>query len=79
MIGLIHRPYKYKVVPGAGPGSTAALMVDGEKFDMRRLYRFPDLDVRLAPPMMNILGTTPNTSPIKQPAVREPALAELPP
>ncbi len=51
LIGLVHRTYKYQIVPGAGPGSTAALMVDGEKFDMRRLYRFPDMDVRLTPPM----------------------------
>ena len=57
LISLVHRPYKYQVVPGAGPGSTAALMVDGERFDMRRLYRFPDMDVRLAPPMYTL---TPN-------------------
>ena len=54
LIDLVHRPYKYQVVPGAGPGSTAALLVDGERFDLQRLYRFPAMDVRLAPPMYNI-------------------------
>ena len=49
LIALIHRPYAYKVVAGTGPGSTGALMVDGERFDLRRLYRFPDMDVRLMP------------------------------
>ncbi len=60
LIGLIHRPYKYQVVPGSGPGSTGALMVDGERFDMRRLYRFPDMDVRLAPPVMTLIAGSPS-------------------
>ena len=63
LIGLVHRRYKYQVVPGSGPGSTAALMVDGERFDMRRLYRFPVMDVRLAPPMYNITANPNGTFP----------------
>ena len=51
LIGLVHKPYKYHVVPGSGPGSTGALAVDGEQFDLQRLYRFPDMDVRMAPPV----------------------------
>ena len=49
LINLVRRPYKYEVKPGIGPGSTAALIVDGERFDVQRFYRFPDIDVRLMP------------------------------
>jgi tetratricopeptide (TPR) repeat protein len=49
LIGLVRRPYKYEIKPGKGPGSTGALMVDGEQFDIRRFYRMPDFDVRLTP------------------------------
>ena len=63
LIDLVHRPYKYQVVPGAGPGSTAALLLDGERFDLQRLYRFPAMDVRLAPPMYNITANPNGTLP----------------
>ncbi len=49
MINRLHKPFKYEVRPGANPGSTGTLFVDGERFDLQRLYRFPDLDVRLVP------------------------------
>jgi hypothetical protein len=49
LISFVHKPYKYEVKPGNGPGSTGALVVNGEQFDVQRLYRFPDLDVRLMP------------------------------
>ncbi len=47
LINLIKKPYKYKVEPGKGPGSSAVLLVDGETFDIRRIYHFPAYDPRL--------------------------------
>ena len=41
LITLVRRPYKYEVRLGNGPGSVGELLVDGEQFDLRRLYRFP--------------------------------------
>ncbi|QEH31913.1 hypothetical protein OJF2_03800 [Aquisphaera giovannonii] len=49
LIGMIRRPFKYKVIPDNGPGTTAQLLVDGERFDVQKLYVFPTLDVRLSP------------------------------
>jgi pretoxin HINT domain-containing protein len=49
LINLVRRPFKYTVQPGAGPGSPVELYVDGERFDVRRLYRFSTFDVRLVP------------------------------
>ena len=31
LINVLHRPFKYEVKPGDGPGSTGALFVDGER------------------------------------------------
>ena len=49
LINLVSRPFKYQVRHGNGPGSTGELYVDGEKFDIRRLYRFATIDYRLVP------------------------------
>ncbi len=49
LIARVHKPYRYEVKSAQGPGSTAALIVDGEKFDVQRFYRMPDLDLRLVP------------------------------
>jgi Pretoxin HINT domain/HEAT repeats len=49
LINLVSRPFKYQVRQGNGPGSTGELFVDGEKFDIRRLYRFATIDYRLVP------------------------------
>ncbi len=46
MIKRLHKPYKYELTRGTGPGSTSTLLLDGEQFDLRRLYRSPDLDVQ---------------------------------
>ena len=51
LITLIHKPYTYQVKPGAGPGGTGLLMVDGEQFDLQRFYHYPDIDLRLMPPV----------------------------
>jgi tetratricopeptide (TPR) repeat protein len=49
LINLIRRPFQYSVRPGSGPGSTGELFVDGERFNLRRLYQSPRIDVRLVP------------------------------
>ncbi len=49
LVNLLRRPYKVTVRPGSGPGSTGELVVDGERFDLRRVYQFPTVDVRLFP------------------------------
>ncbi len=49
LIALVHKPFKYEVRPGNGPGTTSRLLVDGEQFDIDRLYRPPTFDVRLVP------------------------------
>jgi hypothetical protein len=51
LTNLLHKPYRYQVVSGNGLGSTGALMVDGEKFDLTRLYRFTDVDLNVVPVM----------------------------
>jgi hypothetical protein len=57
LITLIHKPFKYELRPASGaPGSTATLMIDGEQFDLRRLYRLPDMDVRLVPVISETTG-----------------------
>ncbi len=53
LINLVARPFKFTVRPGSGPGSTGELFVDGERFDVRRLYRFPTIDLRLIPVNMS--------------------------
>lgn len=55
LINLVERPFKYQVRQGSGPGSTGELYVDGEKFDIRRLYRFATIDYRLVPVAQAIL------------------------
>jgi tetratricopeptide (TPR) repeat protein len=62
LINLINRPYKYKVQQGNGPGSSGVLLVDGESFDMRRLYRFPSYDARLSPATVSLPFSTPMIS-----------------
>jgi hypothetical protein len=48
-INLLHKPYKYEVRRGTTPGAPAELFVDGEKFDLRRLYRFTDVNWQITP------------------------------
>ena len=55
LVNLVERPSKYQVRQGSGPGSTGELYVDGEKFDIRRLYRFATIDYRLVPVAQAIL------------------------
>ncbi len=45
LVALVRKPFKYELKPGDGPGSNAVLMVNGERFDIRRLYRMPGVKV----------------------------------
>jgi hypothetical protein len=56
LISLIHKPLRYEVKRGTGPGSVGVLMVEGEKFDFKRFYRMPTIDVRLSPSMTMSVG-----------------------
>jgi hypothetical protein len=50
LVALVRKPFKYELKPGDGPGSNAVLMVDGERFDIRRLYRLPGVNVDIISP-----------------------------
>ena len=49
LITMIRKPFKYQVRPVNGPGSTGELFVEGEKFNVRRLYRSRAIDPTLIP------------------------------
>jgi hypothetical protein len=49
LISLIRKPFQFQVRPVNGPGSTGELFVEGEKFNVRRLYRSPPIDPALIP------------------------------
>ena len=38
LIGLLRDPLKYEVKPVGGPGSPGVLFVEGERFNVRRVY-----------------------------------------
>ncbi|QEH31914.1 hypothetical protein OJF2_03810 [Aquisphaera giovannonii] len=48
LVTLVRRPFRYKLAKGDGPGSVAQLVVDGQEFNIERIYRFPTL-VELPP------------------------------
>jgi tetratricopeptide (TPR) repeat protein len=39
LIDLVRKPFNYEVRPGTEPGSTGELFVEGEKYNVRRLYQ----------------------------------------
>jgi hypothetical protein len=47
-INLIRKPLTYQVKPVGGPGSPGMLYVEGEQYDLRRVYEFPRLPENLA-------------------------------
>ena len=49
LINLIRPPFKYKVRPGNGPGTTGELLVEGEAFNLQRLYQYSMIDLRTIP------------------------------
>jgi hypothetical protein len=38
LIGMVHKPFKYEVRPVQGPGSPGELFVEGERFNVQRIY-----------------------------------------
>jgi tetratricopeptide (TPR) repeat protein len=49
LISLIRKPFKYQVQPMTGPGSTGVLFIEGEKFNVRRIYRSMAVDAGWMP------------------------------
>ena len=49
LIGLIRKPFKYQVRPVSGPGSTGVLFVEGEKFNIQRVYRSMPINLSSMP------------------------------
>jgi hypothetical protein len=43
LIGMLRDPIHYEIKPVAGPGSTGVLLVEGTRFNVRRLYEPPPL------------------------------------
>jgi hypothetical protein len=44
LIGIVRKPFKYQVRRGNGPGSPGELFVEGERFNVRRLYTMTPID-----------------------------------
>jgi hypothetical protein len=44
LLVLIRKPFRYKVQPVNGPGSEGGLFVEGDKYNIERLYRVEALD-----------------------------------
>ena len=44
LIGMVRKPFKYQVRLVNGPGSPGELFVEGEKFNVRRLYAMTPVD-----------------------------------
>ena len=59
LIGMIRKPFKYQVRPVDGPGSTGVLFVEGEKFNVERVYRSMPVDPSLLPQVA--ANSRPNT------------------
>ena len=49
LISMIRKPFKYQVKPVAGPGSMGVLFVEGEKFNVQRVYRSMSIDPSFMP------------------------------
>jgi hypothetical protein len=48
LIDLVHRPFKYEVRPVGGPGSPGEIYVEGERFNIQRLYQNQTTSLLLA-------------------------------
>jgi tetratricopeptide (TPR) repeat protein len=49
LIGLVRKPFKYQVRPVGGPGSTGVLFVEGERFNVQRIYQSIPINPSLIP------------------------------
>ncbi len=81
LIGLIRKPFKYQVRPVGGPGSTGVLFVEGEKFNVQRVYRSLPINPSLLPSGAQSLtaainaSSSSSASPLATPAMLENQLA----
>jgi tetratricopeptide (TPR) repeat protein len=50
LIALVRKPFTYKVKPIDGPGATGELFIEGDTFNVRRVYRSRAADPGLIPP-----------------------------
>jgi hypothetical protein len=50
LITLVRKPFTYTVRPINGPGSSGELFIEGETFNVRRVYRSRAIDPGLVPP-----------------------------
>jgi hypothetical protein len=56
LTSLLRKPFKYEIVEGAGGPSAATLLVDGEKFDRTRFYRYSDVNLNFVPVMSAMIS-----------------------
>jgi hypothetical protein len=52
VLALIRRPFRYKVHPLSGPGSQGGLFIEGERFNIQRLYQVAPIDTSRLPARM---------------------------
>jgi Pretoxin HINT domain len=52
LIGLVRKPFRYEVRPVNGPGSEGVLFVEGERFNIRRIYQDPPINPATIPPRL---------------------------
>jgi hypothetical protein len=52
LIGLVRKPFRYDVRRPNGPGSEGVLFVEGEQFNIRRLYQDPPIVPGTIPPRL---------------------------
>ena len=52
ILALIRKPFSYKVQSVNGPGSEGVLFVEGERYNLQRLYRVEGLDPATLPPRL---------------------------
>ena len=50
VLEMIRKPFKYQVRPTGGPGSEGELFVEGERYNIQRLYRVQPFDPSTLPP-----------------------------
>src|SRR5262249_44293857 len=59
LVSLVRKPFTYKVRPIDEPGSTGELFIEGETFNVRRLYRSRSIDPGLIPAASFAMSATP--------------------
>src|SRR5579875_486382 len=62
LISLVRKPFTYTVRPFEGPGSTGELFVEGETYNVRRVYRSRAIDIGLGPPDASSFSTSTNSA-----------------